>query len=46
MFDTRWWNQLPVSFGVRYSYLLDAKPAGIRNPNVFEFIMPVNLIPD
>jgi hypothetical protein len=46
MFDTRWWNQLPVSFGVRYSYLLDATQVGIRNPNVFEFIMPVNLIPD
>jgi len=46
LFDTRWWNQLPVSFGVRYSYLFDANRVGIRNPNVFEFIMPVNLIPD
>lgn len=44
-FDTRWWNQLPVSFGVRYSYLLDAKYAG-GNRNAFEFIMPVGLIPD
>lgn len=44
-FDTKWWNQLPVSFGVRYSYLIDGKYAG-GNRNVFEFIMPVGLIPD
>jgi hypothetical protein len=44
-FDTRWWNQLPVSFGLRWSYLHDAQKAGARNRNVFEFILPVNLIP-
>jgi len=43
-FDTKWWNQLPVSFGVRYSYLLDAKSANLKNPNRFEFILPVNLL--
>ena len=26
-FDTKWWNQQPVSFGIRYSYLMDAEPA-------------------
>ena len=45
-FDTRWWNQLPVSFGVRWSYLLDNERFGIRDPNVFEFVLPLNLIPD
>jgi len=44
-FDTKWWNQQPVSFGVRYSRLLDTKK--FNNPpnaNHWEFIMPVNLI--
>lgn len=46
-FDTKWWNQQSVSFGLRYSRLLDTnlfvqKP----NPNRFEFIMPLNLFPD
>ena len=41
-FDTRWWNQLPVSFGVRYSWLLDAGQLGI-SPNKWEIILPVNI---
>ncbi len=45
-FDTKWWNQLPVSFGLRYSYLLDASKVNIGNPNRFEIILPVNLIPN
>jgi hypothetical protein len=45
-FDTKWWNQQPVSFGVRYSRLLDADAfASPPNANVFEFVLPVNLIP-
>ena len=45
-FDTKWWNQQPVSFGVRYSRLLDADAfANPPNANVFEFVLPVNLIP-
>ena len=44
-FDTRWWNQLPVSFGFRYSYLLDSDVTR-TNKHVFEFIVPVGLIPD
>jgi len=43
-FDTKWWNQLPVSFGVRYSYLLDQAFA-TSSRHVFEFIVPVDLIP-
>jgi hypothetical protein len=44
--DTKWWNQLPVSLGFRYSRLLDtdiyaAKPS----LNRWEFIMPVDLVP-
>ena len=44
-FDTKWWNQLPVTFGMRYSYLLD-DPLRRNSRNVFEFVLPVNLIPD
>lgn len=43
-FDTRWWNQLPVTFGFRYSYLLDSDFAG-TGQSFFELILPVNLIP-
>jgi hypothetical protein len=45
-FDTKWWNQQPVSFGFRYSRLLDTD--AYTNPpsaNQFEFVLPVNLIP-
>lgn len=46
-FDTKWWNQQPVSFGVRYSRLLDAKKfTNPPNVNHWELIMPVNLIPN
>jgi hypothetical protein len=46
-FDTRWWNSLPVSFGFRISRLLDDDIGGQRRAggNVFEFILPVDLIP-
>lgn len=43
-FDTKWWNQQPVTFGIRYSYLLDNTLAGMSNANRVEFILPVNLI--
>jgi hypothetical protein len=44
--DTKWWNQLPVSVGFRYSRLMDTdlyaqKPSANR----WEFIMPIGLIP-
>jgi hypothetical protein len=44
-FDTRWWNQLPVSFGIRYAYLLDPDRMGGMGSNRWQFILPVNLIP-
>jgi hypothetical protein len=45
-FDSKVWNALPVSFGVRYSKLLDTD---LRNPtakNRWEIILPINLIPN
>ncbi len=42
-FDTKWWNQLPLSFGIRYSRLMDVDIEG-RGPNQWEFILPVNLL--
>lgn len=44
--DTKWWNQLPVSVGFRYSRLLDTdiyatKPSQHR----WEFVIPVDLVP-
>jgi len=45
-FDTKWWNQLPVSFGFRVSHLLDDgfSAQDKKGNNWFEFILPVNLI--
>ena len=45
-FDTKIWNSLPVSIGVRYARLLDRD---LRNPNAvnrWEIIIPINLIPN
>jgi hypothetical protein len=42
-FDTKWWNQLPISFGIRYSRLLDTDFLG-RSPNQWEFVLPLNLL--
>jgi hypothetical protein len=42
-FDTKWWNQQDVSFGIRYSHLLDTKFIGKRNPNQWEVILPIGL---
>nr|WP_294992652.1 hypothetical protein [uncultured Sediminibacterium sp.] len=43
MFDTKWWNQEPVSFGLRYSRLLDQEFSGITQANYWEIILPVAL---
>ncbi len=44
-FDTKWWNELPLNLGFRYSHLLD--PDLYAGPNSgserFEFVLPVNL---
>jgi hypothetical protein len=42
-FDTKWWNQLPISFGIRYSHLMDPDYEG-RSPNQWEFILPISLL--
>ena len=41
--DTKWWNELPLSLGIRYSRLLDADYAG-RGPNQWELILPLNIL--
>jgi hypothetical protein len=43
-FDTKWWNQVNVSFGVRYSYLLDPDLYGGKGRNRWEIILPVNIL--
>jgi hypothetical protein len=48
-FDTKWWNQQPLQFGIRYSRLIDndAVIDGVTvglQPNHWEFILPVTLI--
>ncbi|MCW3079586.1 hypothetical protein [Segetibacter sp.] len=42
-FDTKWWNQQDVSFGIRYSRLLDYNTLGLQQPNKWEIILPVGL---
>jgi len=42
-FDTKWWNQLAISFGIRYSRLVDPDFEG-RGPNQWELILPLNLL--
>jgi len=43
--DTKWWNQYPLTFGFRISRLLDQDQFDGFKGTVFEFIMPVNIIP-
>ena len=45
-FDTKVWNALPVSFGVRFSHLLDMDRTNPGVKNYWEFIVPIGLIPD
>jgi len=42
-FDTKWWNQAEISFGFRYSYLLDEDTFGGTGRNRWELILPVNI---
>lgn len=42
-FDTKWWNQVKVSFGFRYSYLLDQDVFGRSGPHRWEIVLPVNI---
>jgi hypothetical protein len=47
-FDSKFWNELPVSFGVRASYLLDDgfSSNDKKGKTWFEFILPLDLIPE
>lgn len=41
-FDTKWWNQQFISFGIRYSRLLN-DDIERRNPNQWEIVLPLSL---
>ncbi|MGN6533637.1 MAG: hypothetical protein ACTHK0_17980 [Ginsengibacter sp.] len=43
-FDTKWWNEVNVSFGFRYSRLLDKDLYGGKGYNRWEIILPVNIL--
>jgi hypothetical protein len=47
LFDTKWWNQYPLTFGFRVSHLLDNDPrsGNARGSQIFEFVLPVSIIP-
>jgi len=43
--DTKWWNQYPLTFGVRFSRRLDADLLTGNKGTYFEFVLPVSIIP-
>ncbi|HUR66728.1 MAG TPA: hypothetical protein VMZ03_10300 [Chitinophagaceae bacterium] len=43
--DTKWWNQYPLTFGFRISRLLDPDQLDGKKGTIFEFVLPVNIIP-
>jgi len=45
-FDTKIWNALPVTFGVRYSRLLDIDFLNRGAVNRWEILVPIGLIPN
>lgn len=45
-FDTKIWNAYPVSFGVRFSHLLDKDLLNPLVKNRWEIIIPIGFIPD
>ncbi len=42
-FDTKWFNEESVTFGIRYSYLLDPDIYGGTGRNRIEIVLPVSL---
>jgi hypothetical protein len=40
-FDTQWFNQLPISFGIRYDYLLDSDIFGGTGRSRIELVLPI-----
>jgi hypothetical protein len=45
-FDTKIWNSFPVSFGIRFSHLMDNNMLNPGIKNKLEFIIPMGFIPD
>lgn len=43
--DTKWWNQYPLTFGFRVSRLLDVDLYTGRKATIYEFILPVSILP-
>lgn len=43
-FDSKWWNQLPATFGIRYSRILQQAIGGSGSMNRWEIILPLNLL--
>lgn len=43
--DTQWWNQYPLTIGMRISRLLDKDLATGSKGTLIEFILPVSIIP-
>lgn len=45
--DTKWWNQYELTFGIRFSRLLDDDPIArnAKGTNIFEFVLPVSIFP-
>jgi len=43
--DTKWWNQYPLTFGIRISQLLDRDQFDGYKGAFFEFVMPVSIFP-
>jgi hypothetical protein len=43
--DTQWWNQYPLTFGFRVSKLLDRDQFDGWKGTIFEFVLPVNILP-
>ncbi len=39
--DTKWWNEYPLTFGFRFSHLLDTDVTGSNQKNVFEILIPI-----
>jgi hypothetical protein len=44
--DGKIWNALPVSIGVRYSYLLDRDLLSPGRQSLWEIVLPIGIIPD
>ena len=42
-FESKVWNQLPITIGIRYSRLLNNEFRGVTQPNQWEIVLPVNL---